>query len=444
MNQFETISELDVFITDLNGNQRGKRVASSAASALHKEGFKLPRSVMGVDFWGDDVMANGLVFETGDSDGVCRLVSENLLPVPWANGGHLQAIATMFNPDGSPFYGDPRQILTHVVDRYKALGLTPVAAAELEFYLLRAESESNAAPLMSPWLTEQSFNRPDAYSIANLDAFRPLLAELRHACAALKIPADAIIAEFGDGQFEVNLNHIPDAVLAADQTMMFKRTVKQISRNHGHLASFMAKTYGNRSGSGFHLHFSVLDESGKNIFSSGTPEGSDLLRHAVAGVLKALPDSMLFFAPHMNSYRRLQPGSHAPTTANWGYENRTVAVRIPESPDDARRIEHRVAGADANPYLVFAAILGAALYGMQNKLEPYPVTQGNAYKNVSPERQLTTQWMEAMVRLKHSALMKEIMGEEFVHIFSAVKEQEFRKFSRHITEIEYATYLGSV
>ncbi|WP_020396230.1 glutamine synthetase family protein [Thiolinea disciformis] len=444
MNHFDTISELDVFITDLNGNQRGKRVASSAAPVLHREGFKLPRSVMGVDFWGDDVIANGLVFETGDSDGVCKLVSENLLPVPWASGGHFQAIATMFNPDGTPFYGDPRQILSHVVERYKAHGYTPVTAAELEFYLLKDESENTASPVTSPWLMEQSFNRPDAYSIANLDAFRPLLAELRHACAALQIPADAIIAEFGDGQFEVNLNHIPDALLAADQTMMFKRMVKRVARNHGHLASFMAKTYSDRSGSGFHMHFSVLDEEGNNIFANGTPEGGPLLRHAVAGLLKALPDSMLIFAPHMNSYRRLQPGSHAPTTANWGYENRTVAIRIPESPDEARRIEHRVAGADANPYLVFAAILGAALYGIENKLEPYEVTQGNAYKNSNPERQLTTQWIEAMARLKNSAIIKEIMGEEFVRIFNAVKEQEVRKFSKHITRLEYATYLGSV
>ena len=436
--------ELDIFITDLNGNQRGKRVPATSASKIFKEGFKMPRSVIGLDFWGDDIGGAEVALEDGDSDGICHIVSPKLIPVPWEESEHYQLMAMMSHPDGCSFAADPRHILECVLQRYKAKGLTPVVAAELEFYLLDAASERENRPIPSPLIPESSFARPNPYAIRNLNRFQPILEDIRYACRMQEVPADSIIAEFGDGQFEVNLNHVNDALLAADHAVMFKRIVRGVARKHEHLASFMAKTYGDESGSGMHVHFSILDQEGKNIFSNGTEEGSDLLRYAVGGVLKAMHDSMLIFAPHLNSWRRLRPRSYAPTAANWGYENRTVSVRIPDSPDEARRIEHRVSGADANPYLVIAVILSAALYGIEHRLDPGLDSTGNTYANPCNQHCLPTQWYEAIEALKQSQLMRELLGDAFVDVFSAIKEQELDKFAVRITDAEYETYLGVV
>lgn len=444
LNNNRQTPELDIFITDLNGNQRGKRVPASSASKIFKEGFKMPRSVIGLDFWGDDIGNAELALASGDSDGICHIVSPKPIPVPWEDGEHYQMMAMMGYPEGCQFAADPRYLLECVLQRYAAKGLTPVVAAELEFYLLDAASERENRPVASPLIPESSFARPNPYAIRNLNRFRPILEDIRYACSVQDVPADSIIAEFGDGQFEVNLNHVNDALLAADYAVMFKRIVRNVARNHDHLASFMAKTYGDESGSGMHVHFSVLDQDGKNIFANGTEQGSLDLVHAVGGILEAMRGSMLIFAPHLNSWRRLRPGSYAPVAANWGYENRTVSVRIPDSPDEARRIEHRVSGADANPYLVIAAILSAALYGMEHQVEPGEESSGNTYANPRAEQGLPTQWYEAIHAMRNSMLMRELLGDAFVDLFTAIKDQELDKFASHITDAEYETYLGVV
>lgn len=444
LNKHRQTSELDIFITDLNGNQRGKRVPASSANKILQEGFKMPRSVVSLDFWGDDIGGAEMALASGDSDGVCQIVSPKLIPVPWEAGEHYQMMAMMGHPEGCKFADDPRHLLECVLKRYQAKGLTPVVAVELEFYLLDLSSEQANRPIASPLIPETSFARPNPYAIRNLNRFRPLLEDIRHACNVQEVPADSIIAEFGDGQFEVNLNHVDDALLAADHAVMFKRIVRNVARKHQHLASFMAKTYGDESGSGMHVHFSILDREGKNIFADGTDAGSEALRHAVGGVLKAMHGSMLIFAPHLNSWRRLRPRSYAPIAANWGYENRTVSVRIPDSADAARRIEHRVSGADANPYLVVAAILSAALYGMEKQLNPGLESTGNTYANPQSEQCLPTQWYDAIRALRESTLMRELLGDAFVDLFTAIKEQELDKFASRITDAEYETYLGVV
>ena len=444
LNNNRQTPELDIFITDLNGNQRGKRVPASSASKILQEGFKMPRSIIGLDFGGDDIGGAVMALESGDSDGVCQIVSTKPVLVPWEAGEHYQMLAMMSHPQGCRLATDPRQILACVLQRYTDRGLTPVVAAELEFYLLDLASERENRPIPSPLLPETRFSRPNPYAMRNLNRFRPILDEIRYACRVQDVPADSIIAEFGDGQFEVNLNHVNDALLAADQAVMFKRIVRNVAHKHAHLASFMAKTYGDESGSGLHIHFSVLDQAGQNIFSNGTEAGSPDLIHAVGGVLAAMQGSMLIFAPHLNSWRRLRPRSYAPIAANWGYENRTVSVRIPDSPDAARRIEHRVSGADANPYLVIAAILSAALYGIEHKLNPGEASTGNTYANPRAEQGLPTQWYEAIDSLRQSALLRELLGDDFVDLFTAIKEQELDKFASHITDAEYETYLGVV
>ena len=444
LNNNRQTPELDIFITDLNGNQRGKRVPASSTHKIIQEGFKMPRSILGLDFWGDDIGGAVMALESGDSDGVCQIVSTKPVLVPWEAGEHYQMLAMMSHPQGCRLATDPRQILACVLQRYTDRGLTPVVAAELEFYLLDLASERENRPIPSPLLPETRFSRPNPYAMRNLNRFRPILDEIRYACRVQDVPADSIIAEFGDGQFEVNLNHVNDALLAADQAVMFKRIVRNVAHKHAHLASFMAKTYGDESGSGLHIHFSVVDQAGQNIFSNGTEAGSSDLIHAVGGILAAMQGSMLIFAPHLNSWRRLRPRSYAPIAANWGYENRTVSVRIPDSPDAARRIEHRVSGADANPYLVIAAILSAALYGIEHQLNPGAASTGNTYANPQAEQVLPTQWYEAIDSLRQSALMRHLLGDAFVDLFTAIKEQELDKFASHITDAEYETYLGVV
>ncbi len=436
--------EFDLFITDLNGNLRGKRLPANAVAKVFEEGVKLPRSVLGFDFWGDDVLDNGLVFETGDMDGICMPVTDAAIPVPWAEEPRDQIMAMMSNPDGTPFGCDPRQVLAGVVKRFKEKGLTPVVATELEFYLMDSESEETQRP-KPPVLSEghgRRLSETDCYSIDEMDGLSAFFSEVREVCEIQGVPADTIISELGPGQFEINLMHIDDPLMAGDQAILFKRLVKGIARKHGHSSTFMAKPYADKSGNGFHVHFSLLDEAGDNVFDNGGEEGTDVLKNAVAGLMHMMPDSMLTFAPHLNSYRRFMAGAHAPTFASWGYENRTVAIRIPESPGVARRIEHRVSGADANPYLVLASILAGALYGIENKLMPPAPIEGDAYVEGDGELALPTKWDQATDLFAGSDVLKEYLGEEFVRVFSAAKRQEQRKISEQISDIEYQSYLG--
>ncbi|WP_353348808.1 glutamine synthetase family protein [Oceaniserpentilla sp. 4NH20-0058] len=441
--------EFDLFITDLNGNLRGKRMPASASAKIANEGVKLPRSVVGFDVWGNDVWKNGLVFETGDSDGICLPVHDEAIPVPWAQSPRNQFLAMMFNSDGSPFLADPRQILVNITKRFKALGITPVMATELEFYLMDAESEKNQRPRPPKMLDGHGrrLSETDCYSIDEMDNLEAFFSEVREACELQGIPADTIISELGAGQFEINLLHVDSPMLAADQAIMFKRLVKGISRKHGMSASFMAKPYADQSGNGFHVHFSLLDENGKNIFDDGTNEGSDILKYAVAGLIHTMADGMLVFAPHLNSYRRFMKGVHAPTVACWGYENRTVAIRIPESPEVARRIEHRVSGADANPYLVLATILAGALYGIENKIMPPQPIEGDAYTETqaneyNDEHKLPSKWDQATEVFKKSDVISKYLGEDFIRVFSTAKEQEQLRFEERISDVEYESYLG--
>ncbi|MBW4936189.1 glutamine synthetase family protein [Marinobacter sp. F4206] len=437
-------TEFDFFITDLNGNLRGKRMPAGVLKKVLSEGIKLPRSVVGFDFWGADVLDNGLVFETGDSDGVCLPVSETPLPVPWSDIPRHQILAMMFNADGSAFEADPRQVLKRVVDRFKARGLRPVMATELEFYLMDGKSETTQRPI-PPVLANghgRRLSNTEGYAVEEMDGFDAFFADIRKACDAQGIEADTIIAEMGPGQFEINLNHVDDPLLAGDQAILFKRLVRGVSRRHGYGATFMAKPYAEQSGNGFHVHFSLLDESGQNVFDNGTEEGSDLMKQAVAGMMKTMPDTMLTLAPNQNSYRRFMPGAHAPTIACWGYENRTVALRIPESPCAARRIEHRVAGADANPYLVLASVLAGALYGIENGLEPAAPIEGDAYAESDESLVLPNKWEDATNAFANSPILKEYLGEEFQRVYSAAKRQEQRLLNERITDVEYEAYLG--
>jgi glutamine synthetase len=434
------IQSIFACVCDLNGTLRGKRVPVDQVDKIVAGGMRMPLSVVGVDVWGEDIENNKLVFETGDSDGLCDYTGRGLLPITWLDRPTAMAMLWMRKEDGTPFLGDPRHALGNIVDRFKALGLTPVVASELEFYVCDPSGDKPEAP-RSP-VTGKRLDSDGALSLDELQHFDGFLNDVYDACAEQGIPADAAISENGAGQFEINLMHVADPLRAADDAVLFKRLVRGVARKHGFAATFMAKPYGDRAGSGFHVHFSLLDEDGNNVFDNGGEDGTEIMRNAVAGLLATMQENSLTFAPHENSFRRLLPGAHAPTGVGWGYENRTVAVRIPGGNHKARRIEHRVAGADANPYLVLSSILGGALMGIENKLTPTPAIVGDAYRQDLPH--LPLDWASAIDAFRRGAHVPEIFSKQLQTMFVECKTQELKRFARHVTDYEYHSYLEVV
>jgi glutamine synthetase len=278
--------------------------------------------------------------------------------------------------------------------------------------------------------------------MAQMDAFAPFFDDLYAGAHAMGIPAETAISEAGVGQFEVTMRHGP-AMQAADNAWLFKSLVRGIARQHGMAATFMAKPYANDSGNGMHVHFSVLDADGNNVFDNGGDDGTDILRHAVAGCLAAMPGSSLIFAPHGNSYDRLVDGAHAPTAAAWGYENRTVAIRIPGGPTAARRIEHRTAGGDINPYLLLSAVLGAAMIGVEDQMQPSAPVTGNAYAQ-SELPSLASDWVGAIERFETDPFIARIFDPLLIDCLCRCKRQEIRKFADLPAERHWQAWLERV
>ncbi len=425
---------------DLNGIARGKRIPSTHARKALEGEIRMPVSTAGVDVWGEDIVGGRLVFETGDADGICQWTGRGPLPIDWTPRPTAFIPLWLATEDGQPFLGDPRQALAAVTRRFARHGLTPVVATELEFYLVDPSADRPQPPI-SP-VSGKLIDSDAVLSIREMDHFHRFFDDVYAACEAQDIPADTAIAENGPGQFEINLVHVADALKAADDAVLFKEVVRGIARKHGFAATFMAKPYGDRAGSGLHVHFSLLDSLGRNVFDDGTDAGSDILRHAVGGLLNAMPETTLLFAPHMNSYRRLRPGTHAPIAVAWGYENRTTAVRIPGGSTKARRIEHRVAGADANPYLVLAAVLGAALEGMEAEATPPEPIVGNAYSRDLPS--LPPDWASAVEDFEDGAAIPRIFSRTLQQMLVDCKRQEMEAFAEQVTTFEHLTYLETV
>jgi glutamine synthetase len=436
------VETLEAFIVDVSGILRGKKMPRANAGKLFKGGVRMPRSAFAVDIWGQDVPAAQLIIETGDNDGVCYPVKNSLRMVPWLKNT-AQVMLTMKEPDGRPFFGDSRQVLKKIVGLYAKKGWTPVVAAELEFYLLDAlmDERGNPQPPLSPRSGKRS-NAAHLFSISEITEFDNVLGGISKACDMQGIPADACISENGPGQYEINLFHVPDALAAADHATLMKRVVRGVARKHGFDATFMAKPYGNEAGNGMHVHFSVLDKKGKNIFAGKDYKGSPALRHALGGLLKHMGDTTAIFAPNFNSYRRFAVGSHAPTAVAWGYDNRTAACRVPAADIDATRIEHRVAGGDTNPYLCIAAILAAAYDGLVNKLDPGKPASGNIYN--SKAKRLPNAWETALELFEGSKFIKKYFGENYQRMYLACKLQEQDIIDRQVSSLEYDTYLRDI
>lgn len=433
------IEVLEAFVIDVNGVPRGKWIPRERALDVLENGLAMPRSVFALDVWGRDVTAAGLAEGTGDPDGLCFPVEGSLARVSWLKRPTAQVLLEMKDADGEGFLGDPRQILHSVLQRFAARGLTPVVATELEFYLIDP-IRSALDPVRPPntregrWHTGQT----QVLSISELHDFQEIFEDVSAACRAQGVPADTMLRENGPGQYEINLNHVPDALAAADYAVLLKRIVKGVARVHELDATFMAKPYGTQAGSGMHVHFSILDEAGRNIFA-GSEGPTERLFHSVGGLLENMHDSMAVFAPHANSYRRLRRHEHAPSHASWGYDNRSAAVRVITSSPKATRIEQRVAGADCNPYLVLAAILSAALAGMTEKLEPGGPLSGD--EHMIDHQPLPADWDTALSAFSRSGFIYSAFGPDYRSLYTACKRQEIREFNLRVTDVEYDAYI---
>ena len=439
------IEAVQLYITDPSGVPRGKLAALHELERLYTSGRPVAGSILGLDVTGRDVEATGLVWETGDADLLCRPVPGTLRPAPWLARPTAQVMMSMYTLTGEPAPADPRHALARAVARLAARGLRAVLAVELEFYLLAPRGEAGAAAV------PPGSAHIDAYSLARLERTAPLFDEVYAAARAQGLPVETLMSEYAPGQFELTLAHRDDALRAVDEAVMLKRLLRGVAAKHGLAVTFMAKPYAHLAGSGMHLHVSLADGAGQNLFADEAPAGSPLLRQALGGLKATMAESLLAFAPNGNSYRRFQSESYAPTAVSWGVNNRSVSLRVPAGPPSSRHIEHRIAGADANPYVAAAVVLAGVERGIAMGLDPGPPVTGNGYAAAAaaaaagvpldPQLALPRTWQEAIDRAAGSAFLAEALGPEFLKVFLAIKRQECARFSAEVTELDRSWYL---
>jgi glutamine synthetase len=435
------IHNIEVVLTNMSGVPRGKNIRRSELLALYEHGRYLPGSLLVADITGKDVEETGLVWDDGDADRIARPQKGTLVAAPWRGADVAQVIVSMYELDGKPNDLDPRVILANVLQRFAAMGLTPVVACELEFYLMDLEKARNG--MMVPYVSSSAIasTQIQVNGLREIQDVSPWLSDLYACCDSQGLPVETIIAEYAPGQYELTLHHQADALLACDHAVLYKRTVKGMSGRHGAEATFMAKPFEESAGSGFHIHVSLQDGEGNNIFASDTTDGTAVMRHAIGGMKALLGDSMAIFAPNANSYRRFKPNSYAPVAPTWGVNNRTVSFRVPAGPPSSRHIEHRAAGADANPYLAMAAVLSAAHHGMVGQIDPGNAITGNGYAAPpEPGQNLPSTWHAATDRFYGSPRLREYLGGRFVEQFATVKRAEQGRFFAEVTAQDIAWY----
>ena len=425
---------LDAFYCDLSCVMRGKRYPVAQAGKVFESGMMTPGSTFLLSVDGECMDPEGMGFSDGDPDEVGRPIHGTLVPAPWAQLPTAQVMLTLQSLAGEPYYYEPRNVLARVLDKFSELGLRPVVAFELEFYLLESSrgDAGELIPARSP-LTGQRTDATQVYSMDDVEDFSLYLDEVTSACAMQGVTSGAISGEYSPGQFEINLQHSDNPMAAADHCIMFRRAVQCVARKHGYQATFMAKPYLENSGSGLHLHASLLDADGNNVFDGsgeyGTPACvTETLLHAIGGLRDTMGDAMGFLAPNVNSYSRFVPNIYVPVSPSWGYENRSVAFRVPKSPGTARRIEHRIAGADANPYLALATLLASIHHGITSKIDPGEPATGNASEQVS--KHIPFQLDEAMSRTRGSETLGNYFGKRYLKAYTSCKISEKEAFEK--------------
>jgi glutamine synthetase len=433
---------VDLLLPDQMGVLRGKRVTIDEIESIQRDGLLLPASMFALDVLGGTVESTGLGFDDGDADRICLPVPGSLAPVPWLGPEVAQMQVSMYEHDRRPFHGDPRHVLAGVLRHYRDLDLTPVMAVELEFYLVDRERtpEGYAQPPRLPLTGRREF-RTQINSMMDLNEYSTLLAAIDAAARVQSLPVGTVLAEYGPGQFEVNLHHVPDALTACDHAIRLKRLVRGVALQHGIEATFMPKPYRDQAGSGAHLHVSLVDSAGRNVFAADAPAGSETLRHAIGGLAATIDATMAVCAPTANSYRRFRPEAYVPLNPSWAVNNRGVAFRIPHGPPAGRRVEHRVAGADANPYLLAAIVLAGMHHGLTARLDPGAPLAGNAYRDSSVTIPLT--WPEALTVFERSDFVRQYFGDAFTDLYVRTRRGEMQEFNSHISALDYTWYLAT-
>ena len=406
----------DIIVADINGIFRGLQAPLAEMEELLQDGVGFPRSLYAMRFDGGVVEQTGLGLSKGDPDYPCKFLLQTVAPMLWRQDG-MQAVMTMNAPDGTPFYADPRQVLAATVEKFTAAGMQPVLAAELEFFL-EDETLADSHNVLVP---------SELYSLEALQKHERFFDLLRRAAAAQQIELGTAISEYSPGQFEINLVH-KEPMQACLDAILFRRLVRCCARACGQRATFMAKPKTNCPGNGMHFHLSIRTDKGDFCFAD-----EQQLAAAVGGVLEICGEAMAFFAPFGNSYRRFVAGQYAPLTACWGNNHRAAAVRLPlASSDSSKRLELRLAGADANPYLVATALLAGAHWGMENTILPP--------EEMMAAGELPVTWHAALRNLAEAKILPHYISRQFLDVYHSIKIDEFNREIAHISDYDRNFY----
>jgi len=436
------IAFIEVMFTGMSGVPRGKRLRRHELLPVYDNGRFLPVSILVADITGQDCFDTGLVWEEGDSDRAGRPVPGTLVRAPWLGDDVAQVMLSIHERDGGISDLDPRAVLAGVIARFAADGLKPVVACELEYYLVDAALRDEAGAPRIASLGGRPPTLHGTYGLTELQDADGFLRDLWAAADVQGVPVEGAISEYAPGQMELTLKHRNDALRAADEAVMYKRLVKGVARNHGWDATFMAKPFAGSAGSGMHLHVSVEDMAGNNVFASDDPHGSEALRHAIGGMMATLGDAFAIFAPNANSYRRFKANSFAPVAPTWGVDNRTVSLRVPAGAPATRHVEHRVCGADANPYLALAALLAGVHHGLTRRLDPGPPVVGDGYaQSAATGVRLPSNWFAAVDAFAASPVIADYLGPRFQKMFASVKRTEQERFFEVVSPLDYDWYL---
>lgn len=428
------IEDVEAFVPDMAGAARGKVLP---ADKFGKGELKLPEGIFAQTISGDYADNDDNV---EDRDMLLRPDPSTLRPVPWATDPTASIFLDCTHRDGSPVETSPRYVLRKVLELYAQKGWSPVVAPEVEFYLINPHSDANEEvepPEGRLGWTETS-NQP--YSIDTMNDFDPFINDVYAYCEAQAILIDTLSQEMGPAQFELNFLH-GDAVDLADQVFLFKRTVREAAIAHQMHATFLARPITEEAGSALHIHQSVVDRDGNNIFSNKDGSASDLFMSYIGGLQKYMPEALLIFAPYPNSYRRFLAYWSSPVNLGWAVDNRTVGLRVPDAAPEARRVENRIAGSDVNPYLALAASLACGYLGMIEGAKAEDPIKGSAYDlPFSLHRFL----YEAIDAFEGSDAMRKTLGNKFVTLYSAIKKNECQEFQEIVTPWEREVLMFNV
>lgn len=424
------LDEVECLISDLTGVPRGK--AMPASKFARQAQFYLPNSIYYQTItggWSDDAAIDGFT----EPDMILRPDFSTATAAPWTADWTLQVIHDAFNKDGSPVPFAPRNVLRRVVDLYREKGWEPVVAPEMEFFLV-ARNTDPAQEIKA--MTGRS-GRPaaarQAYSVSAVDEFGPVIDDIYDFAEAQGFEIDGITQEGGAGQLEINLRH-GDPIKLADEIFYFKRLIREAALRHDCFATFMAKPIEGEPGSAMHVHHSVLStKTGRNIFTGKADEETPEFLQFIGGVQRYMAAATIVYAPYVNSFRRYVKDHAAPINVEWGRDNRTTAIRVPVSGPQARRVENRIPGMDCNPYLGIAASLACGYLGMVEKIEPKPEFTGDAY---DAEEELPRGIYGALDAFAEAKSLREVLGEEFCHVYGGVKAAEYDEFLQVISPWE--------